>query len=276
MIFSNRARVLAARLFPWFERAVVAVVCWQAAGIAWGLFAPDAAGPMPVPPRLAPTHAESRDALLGWFGGEAPVEAQTASDYTLMAVIAGRRDGVALLKGSDGQSVAVRTGAAVDAGSRLVSVEPAAATLDRGGTRQEIKLPQTGTSPIIASATGATGATGGVPAKSAPAKTAPAEVIRITHGQMIAVMRSGNVAGWDKGLSDAPDGGIRIDQVAAQGFAQLLQLKDGDILKSVNKRVLARVADVSLLFFHFGQNPSVKLELIRNGASMTQGYDIQP
>jgi type II secretory pathway component PulC len=89
-------------------------------------------------------------------------------------------------------------------------------------------------------------------------------------------MRGGNVAGWDRGLSSAPDGGIRIDRAAVQPFARLLQLKDGDILKSINKRPLVRIADVSLLFFHFGQNPSVDLELIRNGTSLTQGYDIQP
>ena len=73
-----------------------------------------------------------------------------------------------------------------------------------------------------------------------------------------------------------PDGGIRVDRVAAQPFAVLLQLKDGDVLKKINRRPLERVADVSLVFFHFGQNPSVDLELIRRGVPMTQHYDIQP
>ena len=113
-------------------------------------------------------------------------------------------------------------------------------------------------------------------AQSPVAKSAVQKAIRITHGQMVAVMRDGNVAGWDKGLSSAPDGGIRVDRVAAQPFAVLLQLKDGDVLKKINRRPLERVADVSLVFFHFGQSPSVDLELIRRGVPLTQHYDIQP
>jgi hypothetical protein len=268
-------RALVARLLPWLERAVVILLCWQAAGLAGWAFAPDTAGPMLTPPRPAPAGAESRDVFLGWFGGEVPIGAP-ASDYTLMAVIAGRRDGVALLKDSDGKSVVARTGAAVDAQSRLLAVGSAAATLERGGARLRIRLPQSEPGATI------TRARGGAPARSAPAKAAPAnaapaaEAIRITRGQMVGVMSQGNVAYWDRGLSDAPDGGIRIDQVAEQPFAQLLQLKDGDILKRVDRRALTRVADVSLFLSHFGQRTSVRLELVRNGASLTQRYDIQP
>ncbi len=259
-------RASAAKLSTWLERIVLAVVCWQAAGLFWWLFAPATTGSMPVPPRPAPAHAESREALLGWFGGDAKTDAPAASDYTLMAVIAGR-NGAALFKGSDGKSIAVRTGDLLDASSRLVSVEPGGATIERGGVRREIKLPQAESRPIFS------------PAGSdapAPSAAAAAKAIRLTHGQMVAVMRGGNVAGWDKGLSGAPDGGIRIDRAAAQPFAVMLQLKDGDVLKKINRRPLERVADVSLVFFHFGQNPSVDLELIRRGVPMTQHYDIQP
>ncbi|MDR2452208.1 MAG: hypothetical protein LBE85_10710 [Candidatus Accumulibacter sp.] len=267
----DRVLSLAARFLPWLGRALVVVVCWQAAGLAWRLFAPATAGPAPVPPRLAPVQGESREALLGWFGSEARVEAP-ASDYALMAVIAGRNDGVAVLRGGDGKGVAVRTGDPVDSGSRLLSVDPGGAVLDRGGARQEIQLPQKDARAIVS---------GGVRApKDPPAANAAvspaAEAIRITHGQMIAVMRGGNVAGWDRGLSSAPDGGIRIDQASAQPFARLLQLEDGDVLKRINRRPLAQLADVSLVFFHFGQSSSVTLELIRRGAPLTRRYEIQP
>lgn len=265
MIGWERVRAPAAKLSAWLEHIVLAVVCWQAAGLFWWLFAPATTGPMPVPPRPAPAHAESRDALLGWFGDAAPADAPAASDYSLMAVIAGR-NGAALFRGSDGKSLAVRTGDPLDASSRLVSVEPGGATLERGGVRREIKLPQADSRPIFSPA----GSGAPVPAPAA------AKAIRLTHGQMVAVMRGGNVAGWDKGLSSAPDGGIRIDRAAAQPFAVLLQLKDGDVLKKVNRRPLERVADVSLVFFHFGQSPSVDLELIRRGVPLTQHYDIQP
>ena len=274
MIGWERVRAPAAKLSTWLERIVLVVVCWQVAGLFWWLFAPATTGPMPVPPRPAPAHAESRDALLGWFGDAAPADAPAASDYSLMAVIAGR-NGAALFKGSDGKSIAVRTGDPLDASSRLVSVEPGGATIERGGVRREIKLPQAELRPIFSKAES------GAPAKataaqSPVAKSAVQKAIRITHGQRVAVMRDGNVAGWDKGLSSAPDGGIRVDRVAAQPFAVLLQLKDGDVLKKINRRPLERVADVSLVFFHFGQNPSVDLELIRRGVPMTQHYDIQP
>ncbi|MDR1708316.1 MAG: hypothetical protein LBS70_01170 [Candidatus Accumulibacter sp.] len=268
MNFSGRMMFSAAAgALPWLERALAALVCWQAAGLAWWLFAPGTGGPMPAPPRLAPGQTESRDAFLAWFE-DGKTDAPTASDYSLMAVIAGR-DGVAVLKGADGKSLAVRTGEAVDSGSRLLSVEPDSATLERGGARLSVRLPQGKAPPVIAGA-------GRAPAGAVPARAAPAAPIRITHGQMVSVMQGINVAGWDKGLSNAPDGGVRIDRAAAQPFAALLQLKDGDVLKKVNGRPISRLADISLIFFHFGQSPSVTLDLIRRGASITQRYDIQP
>ncbi|GHU33463.1 hypothetical protein AGMMS50256_25420 [Betaproteobacteria bacterium] len=279
MIFPSRALSLVAGLLPWFERAVVVVVCWQAAGLVWWLFAPGTVGPMPVPPRPFPVQSESRDSFLGWFGSETVADAETVSDYTLMAVIAGR-DGVALFKGSDNKGIAVRTGDTLDSASRLLTVEPGAAMIERGGVRQEVKLPQVELRPIFSDpgkgASGADKNVSGVTVGSTPAKTVTAKAVRLTRGQMVSVMRGGDVANWDKGLSNTPDGGIRIDQVAAQPFAGLLQLKDGDVLKKINKRPLARLADVSLIFFHFGRDASIDIELIRNGVSMTQHYDIQP
>ncbi|MDR3300856.1 MAG: hypothetical protein LBU43_12900 [Candidatus Accumulibacter sp.] len=274
VLVSGRARVLAAKLLPWLERALAALVCWQLAGLAWGLFAPATTGVMLVPPRPAPVHAESRAALLGWFGGETREDAPAASGYSLLAVIAGK-NGVAVLKGSDGKSVAVRAGDSVDSGNRLLAVEPLGATLEHDGSRLEVRFPRTETHSLFSSAGGAAPAMS-APRAAAPVPAAGVPAIRVTHGQMIAVMRGDNVAGWDKGLSNAPDGGIRVDRVAAQPFARLLQLKDGDVLKMVNQRPLARLADISLVFFHFGQSPSVDLELIRRGVSMTQHYEIQP
>jgi type II secretory pathway component PulC len=279
MTFPSRVLSLVARLLPWFERAVVVVVCWQAAGLVWWLFAPSTAGPMPAPPRPFPVHSESRDTFLGWFGNETVADAQTVSDYTLMAVIAGR-DGVALFKGSDNKGIAVRTGDTLDSASRLLAVEPGAAMIERGGVRQEVKLPQVELRPIFSDpgkeASNADKSVSGAAVGNAPARTVATKAVRLTRGQMVTVMRGGDVANWDKGLSNTPDGGIRIDQVAAQPFAGLLQLKDGDVLKKINKRPLARLADVSLIFFHFGRDASIDIELIRNGVSMTQHYDIQP
>lgn len=269
MIFPNRLHLLVSVSSPWFERALWLLICWQVAGLVWQLFAPTTMGPMPVPPRQAPARAESSDALLAWFDDETKAEASAASDYTLLAVIAGR-NGVAVLKSNDGKSLAVRSGDSFDSDNRLLAVEPDSVTIERGNIRQEIKLPWTEPRPLLPSSQ----ASG--PTKTPVAKTATQNTIRITRGQMLAVMRSGNVAGWDKGLSNAPDGGIRVDRVAAQPFALLLHLKDGDILKKVNQRPLERIADVSLVFFHFGQSTAVDLEFIRRGVATSQRYDIQP
>jgi S1-C subfamily serine protease len=279
MISPNRLFSLAAGLPPWFERTLMALVCWQLAGLTWWLFAPSTAGPMPTPPRPAPVAGESRDALLGWFGGETPADAQTANEkYALTAVIAGP-DGVAVFKDGAGKSFAVRAGDAIDSASRLLFVAPGSATMEHGRERREIHLPQPeSASPKVDARTGA------LPVKAASAKSSPLaksspqakppQTIRVSRGRMAGMMQGGNVTDWDSGLSSAPDGGIRVDHVPP--FARLLQLRDGDVLKKVNQRPLTQLADVSLIVFHFGQDASVELELIRHGASTILHYEIQP
>lgn len=58
----------------------------------------------------------------------------------LVGVISGgRNEGLALVKGSDGQTITLRPGASVD-GWQLTSVQQGQATLERSGERQVIKL----------------------------------------------------------------------------------------------------------------------------------------
>ena len=92
----------------------------------------------------------------------------------------------------------------------------------------------------------------------------------------MGILMNGNVGGWDKGLSSAPGGGIRVDDSTIQPLAKTLQLKSGDVLKSINNRPLTQLSDISLFFQAFGQLASVDLVLIRDGFTLTQHYDIQP
>jgi hypothetical protein len=260
MVFLHRLSSLAANLLPGIERVFMVLVCWQLAGLAWGIFAPSTAGPMLTPPRPTPIQKESRDALLGWFGGgETETTTQTADGYTLTAVIAAQDGGVAVFRDDDGKSFAVRTGEAIDATSRLLSVTPEHATVERDHARRTLFLPQS--EPAAADAESA-----------APLAKSPS--IRLSRGRMAGTMQNGNVANWDSGLSSAPDGGIRIDR--APPFAGLLQLQNGDVLRTINQRPLARLADISRVAFHFTRDAAVELEIIRHGASLTLHYDIQP
>lgn len=269
MIVGDRVRALVARLPKGLERVVLVVVCWQVAGLFWEAFSPSTDGTSLALPRPSVERGvASREALLGWYEAADKGAANVAGDYRLIAVIAGPR-GVAVVKGSDGPSVAARVGDDIHPGSKLVSVEPTRITLEKGGIRQELKLPQSNAT--VSSGALITRASLGVSPRSAQLKP-----IRITRGQMVALLQGGNVAGWDKGLSTAPDGGIRIDKAATQPLARLLQLNDGDLLKRVNQRPLNQIADISLISYYFGQHTAVAVDLVRNGTQFTQHYDIQP
>lgn len=269
MIAGDRVRALAVRLPKWLERIVLVVVCWQVAGLFWWAFAPSTDGTSLALPRpSAERGTVSRDALLGWYGADERGAANVAGDYRLIAVIAGPR-GAAVVKGGEGPSLAARVGDELQPGSRLVSVEPTRITLERGGVRQELKLPQSD----------AASSSSALITRTSPGKfprSAQLKPIRITRGQMVAMLQGSNVAVWDTGLSTAPEGGIRIDKAATQPLAQLLQLNDGDLLKRVNQRTLNQVADISLISYYFGQHTAVSIDLVRHGAHLTQHYDIQP
>lgn len=203
----------------------------------------------------------SRDAFLRWYGAAGKAAADGPGDYTLLAVIAGE-NGVALLKSGE-KSVALRVGMEIKPGSRLVAVEPNLVIIEQGGVRQEIRFSTSAAvAPLLAKAEGGS-------ARALP-------TIRLTRGQMARLIQGANLGSWDKGLGVAPDGGVRIENAASQPLAKLLQLKSGDILKRINQRPLEQLADISLVFHYFGQSAPVDIVLLRNGAQLTQHYEIHP
>lgn len=258
--FSLRLRSLASSLPGWFEKSLLIVLCWQFAGLFWALFAPAPADlKLVMPAQGAGQSAVTTDALLRWYGSDTTADAP--EEYALLAVIAGNKGAAVVKRGSDA-SVAIRVGEELSAGSRLVAVEPEQITIERAGVRSVVKLPQKSTPALFAGVAP-------TPAKSLPA-------IKMTRGQMAGVIQGGNLGSWDKGLSSFADGGVRVDDAAAQPLARMLQFRNGDILKSINGRKLNQVSDSSLLFHYFGQQSSVDVVLIRDGATLTQHYDIQP
>ncbi len=266
--FRGISPFLSTRLFFWLERLLVCLLIWQFSGLFWTVFSPSTGGVgLALPRPSGEGKQQSSEAFLRWYGADASPVVQAASSYSLMAVIAGER-GAALLKASDGSSVAVRVGEEIRPGTRLVAVEPTGVRIEQGGLRQEISFPQTDSQSLFSPAE-----------KSGAGRSGSARAlkpVRITRGQMIAAMQGGNISGWDKGLSSPPEGGIRIDKASSQPFAKLLLLKDGDLLKRINQRPLGRLADISLISFYFGQHASVDIDLVRDGSLVTQHYDIQP
>ena len=243
------------------------MLCWQLAGFFWALFSPSTSDvSLALPRQNADQGPASRDAFLRWYGADSKVASEVLGDYTLMAVIAGK-NGVALLKSGE-KSVAVRVGMEIQPGSKLVAVEPNQITIEQAGVRKEIRFASPAASPSAAAASLLPAAA------AAPTKALP--TIRLTRGQMAKLIQGGNLGSWDKGLAAAPDGGVRVDNAASQPLARLLQLKSGDILRRINQRPLDQLADISLVFHYFGQSAPVDLVLVRNGAQLTQHYEIQP
>lgn len=257
---------MVARSVPWLERFLLLAVCWQLAGLFWAVFAPATDRVSLIVPRhRSGENIVSRDALLRWYDVGNKSIASVADDYTLIAVIAGKH-GAAVVKGNDGVSLAARVGDEIQPGSRLVAVEPGGIAVEQAGIRRELMFPQAD----------ARANSRGVGKNGSVAKTFTVKPIKVTRGQMVSTMQNSNIGSWDKGMSSVAGGGIRLERVSLQPFAKLLRLDDGDILKRVNQRPLAQVADISLISYYFGQHTSVTIDLVRRGAAVTQHYDIQP
>jgi len=257
--FFPRTRSLFSAVPNWLEKLLFVLICWQFAGLFWVLLAPATPNVKLVMPQQSPANNRvSAEAFLRWYGSD--TVAEKAQDYSLIAVIAGA-NGAAVLKSGDQGSMAIRVGEEIAPGARLIAVEPEQITVERSGVRQVIKLPQKASQALFANV--------------APAqKTLP--LIKMARGQMAGILQGGNLATWDKGLSSVADGGIRVDDAMAQPLAKMLRLKNGDILKSINGRRLDQVADSSLFFHFFGQQSAVDVVVVRDGATLTQHYDIQP
>ena len=359
MRLPSRLQAVGSGLPGWLENLLLVLLCWQLVGLFWVLLAPSTAHVnLSMPQQSLDKNMVVRDTFLSWYANESKTSAEPAETFRLLGVIAGP-NGAAVVRTTDGNSIAVRLGDTIVAGTTLVVLEPNQIIIERSGVQQTIKLPQKASSPSAANGEQAyqpipmlapgqeqqlakpgfpisrmsrgqapvspvTGSSNGLEKSSAPVSdgnargdsfaapsaqaiqslpntstsqtatvdsrpstpTLPPIIgtptqetlapIKLSRGQLLGIIQGGNVGGWDKGLSSAPDGGIRVDNADAQPLARILQLKSGDILKSINNRPINQLSDISLLINSFGLQSSVDLVLIRNGATLTQHYDIQP
>lgn len=463
MRIPSRIQALGPAFPGWLESLLIIVLCWQGAGMFWTLFAPSTQNVnLLMPQQSSDRSLVIRDTFLNWYVSENKAATEAPEVYRLLGIIAGE-NGSAVLKTTDGVSVAVRLGGEIAPGVRLVALEASQITIERAGVRQIIKLPEKSSATQIANGerpsmpmstpvhldalspmrqqsalnrgmreqspvriqegiqSGGVAITNPAPdsggnvvgessssgsaqtlqqdsksqttssnqATSTPQSTvlntttptaslAPitlqrgqlfdiipdsstpgwnkglavaseggirvndvasqplftllqlrngdilkrvgdqklssvsdinfvfqafaqqssanrvidlvlvrggvtysqrytiVNTITLSRGQLLAIIQSGNVGGWDKGLSTAPGGGIRVDDATIHPLAKTLQLKSGDVLKSINNSPLTQVSDISLFFQAFGSSDSVNLVLIRNGTTLTQHYDIQP
>ncbi|KAF0814275.1 hypothetical protein IGB42_01174 [Andreprevotia sp. IGB-42] len=260
------------------EACTVIAIAWVLAGLFWQV--PGARGntlrltPAALPPKaveLPWTRAQQ------WFGAaQASAEPQASTlSAQLLAVFAGNdRESVAIFSGIEASSVAVRVGAELQPGVKLVRVASDHAQIERNGVREDILLAQpAGGSPVNLQG-------GNVAAPVAPRSGEPAPVdalpVTIARGQMAAAMQTGNIADWAKGLALAKDGGLQIDNVAQQPFAKVLNLQNGDVIKSVNGKPLTQLSEISFLYTVFSQQSQVALIVQRHDNPVQLRYQIQP
>ena len=307
-----------------------------------------------MPQQAADKSLVIRDAFLGWYAHEEKAPVEEPETYRLLGVIAGEH-GSAVLRLTDGRSVAVRVGDEIAPGVKLVALESDQITIERAGSRQVIKLPQQTASaaqangqfsaPTFYGAAGQEGPqavrtpypmnrTGRMPGAAVQAVTPvtgdrsasagsslsqaassdnagissgaavqqssqsasstttgqtntqtstvvqPATsatslpTVALTRGQLQDLIPNTSTPGWSKGLSWAGDSGARIDDLSAQAFYAVLQLKAGDILKRVNDRQLTQLSDMSYVFQAFRLRASVDLVLVRGSSTYTVRYTI--
>lgn len=267
------ARSLAALL----SLLALLLLCWTLSGLLATLLAWRSGEPaLSLAAAPAEDGASARRALLRWFAP--PADAPQANPLTglqLVAVIAGR-NGVALIGGIEAAPVAVQTGKEARPGLRLVEVLADKAVFEQGGVRQELAFAQS-LSATAASLLGAAAPAAAPKLQATPSAPPQAQAgTRVSRGRLAAIAQSGNLGSWDKGLAPFADGGIRVTDAREQALAQVLNLRDGDILRKVNERELQQLADISLLYHYFSQSQDVDLQILRDGKPLLLKFKIQP
>ncbi|PHV02562.1 hypothetical protein CSQ88_06470 [Iodobacter sp. BJB302] len=254
------------------QPALLCILLWLLAGLFWRVFEP---GPsalrLILPAEISAQKAQDFSAAQDWFGAEGgQVAAAATIQAKLLAVIAGQKGyGAAIFTGLEASAVAAQVGQTLQGNIKLLEIASDHVVLDDNGRRQTLMLE--GHNPIVPVVSGS----GITAAPSAPVAAAATQT-SLSRGQLAGAMQGANVADWAKGLSTYREGGIQIDNIAAQPFSRLLQLQNGDVIKTINGQNLAQVADISLIYTVFSQQPQVLLVVLRNGSSVNLQYLIQP
>ncbi|MGL6040181.1 MAG: hypothetical protein ACRC01_03150 [Deefgea sp.] len=249
----------------------IALLIWLAVGLFWQLLTPNRPSSALRLAQSAPSsQAFNPDAVLRLFNTTSVVSNETTG-LSLKALISGR-DGIAIIEGLEASAVAVKVGDDVGQYGQLIAAMKDHIVLERSGTQSKVYLP--------ASATAAVAALNNTPSMSVQAITPAANVesagITLTRGQLTGILQGGNLANWSKGLGTSQAGGILVEQASQQQLAQVLQLRDGDILKAINGRPLNKLDDLSLLYGAFSQQTNLSLLIQRQDKPQTISYTVNP
>ncbi|MDW5416572.1 type II secretion system protein N [Iodobacter sp. CM08] len=261
--------ILIAKVQP----VLLCVLLWLLAGLFWRVFEPSPqALRLILPLEISAQRAQDFSVAQDWFGSDTS-QATTVSTLQakLLAVIAGQKGyGAAIFTGLEASAVAAQVGQTLQGNIKLIEIAADHVVLDDNGRRQTLMLEGHNSVPVLASGA----LLPATPSNNAPA--AAAAQATLSRGQLAGAMQGANVADWAKGLSTYREGGIQIDNIATQPFSRLLQLQNGDVIKTINGQNLAQVADISLIYTVFSQQPQVLLVVLRNGSSVNLQYLIQP
>ncbi|WP_165928763.1 type II secretion system protein N [Iodobacter fluviatilis] len=254
------------------QPALLCILLWLLAGLFWRVFEPSpSALRLILPAEISAQKAQDFSAAQDWFGSEAGQMAVAPTiQAKLLAVIAGQKGyGAAIFTGLEASAVAAQVGQTLQGNIKLLEIASDHVVLDDNGRRQTLMLEGHNAMAPVVSGTGVA-VVPGVPVAAAATQTS------LSRGQLAGAMQGANVADWAKGLSAYREGGIQIDNIAAQPFSRLLQLQNGDVIKTINGQNVAQVADISLIYTVFSQQPQVLLVVLRNGSSVNLQYLIQP
>ena len=267
---------------------LILCVLWQAAGLLWLVFAPwPQHGALLMPAPLPAAQALSSQRLRQWFaaaGTDVPANASAnATNLQLLAVISGQSGLAVFTQGpaqGSGETLVVAVGEEIYPGTRLLGVQADAVDIESGGQRQRLALPaylgEAGNVAAIQISPAANTAQRGMSALGSSSSVGAEKTLTLKRGALSDILRQKNLATWGDGLSSYRDGGILIENVARQPLAQALQLENGDILQKVNDQAIRQLGDISRVYSAFGQAPSARLSLLRNGAPFVLNYRIKP
>lgn len=267
---------------PWFYRVLntvlLAVVAWLLAALFWLLVAPAPALPVAAPARVAaqPVVTAPPGLLLQLFRGTKPgpaVAAPSTLNYKLRGVIAPSSGSAAaaILQGNDPVALAVKLGGELQAGVRLVEIAADHVVVDNQGRRERIELDGKPAANIGAMPQ-ATIQNNPIASGGSPPSTEGE--VEVSRKHMLSGLQGQNITQWSKGLGDAPEGGILVDNPGEQPLAVYLGFQAGDVLRSVNGASLSKVGDISLLYGAFSRESVITVEALRNGGPVVLKFRV--
>ncbi|QLG89511.1 hypothetical protein HQ393_15350 [Chitinibacter bivalviorum] len=251
------------------------LLLWLLAGLLWQIIAPSNQARALRLAQEAPSKSSFDPAAVSRLFQAGQSVAAEASTLSLKALISGS-NGVAIIEGVEASAIAVKLGGDVGSYGKLIAANRDHIVIDANGSQRKVYLKASG----IAAQPAADYEPGSLPKVStlAPAAnaTTSTSAITLTRGQLTGVLQGGNLANWSKGLGTSAAGGIAVEQASQQQLAQVLQLRDGDIIKAVNGRPLNKLDDLSLLYAAFSQQSQLSVMITRQDQQHTISYTVNP